>query len=79
MIKPYLKDMINNHKDLSGGEWKIQLTMQISYISLQTGEIRIMDLKSKNIEILMSKKTDDIINKRSESFKQTYQEGFEEK
>ena len=79
MIKPYLKDMINNHKDLSGGEWEIQLTMQISYISLQTGEIRIMDLKSKNIEILMSKKTDDIINKRSESFKQTYQEGLEEK
>ena len=54
--------------------------MQISFISsLDTGEIRIMDLKSKNIEILMGKETDDIINKRFESFKQTYQEGLEEK
>ena len=52
--------------------------MQISFISsLDTGEIRIMDLKSKNIEILMGKETDDIINKRFESFKQTYQEGLE--
>ena len=45
--------MINSHKDFSGnnsyGEWKIQLTMQISFISsLDTGEIRTMDLKSKN-------------------------------
>ena len=84
MIKPYLRDMINNHKDPSGndsyGEWKIQLTMQISFISsLDTGEIRTMDLKSKNIEILMDNETDDIINELFKSFKQTCQEGLEEK
>ena len=35
MIKPYLRDMISNHKDPPGndsyGEWKIQLTMQIIF------------------------------------------------
>ena len=36
------------------GEWKIQLTMQINFISsLDTGEIRTMDSKSKNEESLM--------------------------
>ena len=74
--------MINNHKDSSDsyGEWKIQLTMQISFISSSdTEEIRTMDSKSKNIEILMGNETDDIINKLFESFKQTCQGGLEEK
>ena len=43
MIRPYLRDLINNHKaPLEGysgndnnlhGEWKIQLTMQINFVS----------------------------------------------
>ena len=68
--------MINNYKasiklrNLSGktidddifGEWKIQLTMRINFISsLDPGEMRTMDSKSKNVEILMGDKTDDII------------------
>ena len=62
MIAPYLRDMINSYKaplggiidDDSYGEWKIQLTMQINFISsLDTGEIRTMDSKSKNEESLM--------------------------
>ena len=32
VIKLYLSDMINDHKTQS--EWKIQLTMQINFISL---------------------------------------------
>ena len=67
--------MINNYKasiklrNLSGktidddifGEWKIQLTMWINFISsLDPGEMRTMDSKSKNVEILMGDKTDDI-------------------
>ena len=82
MIRTYLRDMINNHKDSSDsyGEWKIQLTMQSSFISSSdTEEIRTMDSKSKNIEILMGNETDDIINKLFESFKQTCQGGLEEK
>ena len=80
--------MINNHKtsiklkDRSGkiidGEWKIQLTIRDNFISpLDTGEIRTMDTKSKNVEILTGNETDDIINELFESFKQTYQEGLE--
>ena len=31
IIRPYLRDMIDNHK--ARGEWKIQLTMQIIFVS----------------------------------------------
>ena len=52
--------------------------MQINFISsLDTGKIRTMDSKSKNIEIIMGIETDGIIKKRFESFLQTYQEGLE--
>ena len=82
--------MINNHKaPLEGyssndndlyGELKIQLTMQINFISsIDPGEIRTMDSKSKNIEILMGSEKDDVINKLFESFLQKYQEKLEEK
>ena len=76
MIRPYLRDMINNHKTLSKGslgkifdnnlhgEWKIQLTMQINFVSsLDPGEICTMDSKSKNIKILMNIETDNILMK----------------
>ena len=43
--------------------------MQINFVSsLDTTEIRTMDSKSENIEILMSSETDDIINELFESF-----------
>ena len=89
MIRPHLRDMINNHKaPLEGylgndnnlhGEWKIQLTRQINFASsLDPGEIRTMDSKSKNIEILIGSETDYIINELFELFLQKYQEGLEE-
>ena len=77
MIRPYLRDIINNHKTPLGkitdddlyGEWKIQLTMQINFISSpDPGEIRTMDSKSKNIEILMGSIADHIANDLFESF-----------
>ena len=84
--------MINNHKapikdpnsiiieDDFCGEWKIQLAMQISFISsLDTGEIRTMDSKSDNVEIMMGIETDDIINELFKSFFKKYQEGLETK
>ena len=42
LIKPYLKELINDHKNK--GEWKIQLTTQINFISLRPGsdETRVM-------------------------------------
>ena len=62
------------------GEWKIQLTMQINFISsLDTGEIRTMDSKSDNVEITMGNETDDIIKELFESFLEKYQKKLEEK
>ena len=94
MIMPYLRDMINNHKasiklkdpagiiieDYLFGEWKIQLTMQINFISsLDPGEIRTTDSKSDNVEITMGNETDDIIKELFESFLEKQQKKLEEK
>ena len=46
---------------------------------LDTGEIRTMDSKSKNIEIIMGNETDDIIEELFKPFLQTYQRGLEGK
>ena len=57
------------------GEWKIQLTMQINFVSsLDPGEIRTIDSKSKIIEILMGRETDDTINELFESLLNDEQE-----
>ena len=59
---------------------KFQLTMPVNFVScLYPKDIRTMDPKSKNIEILMGSKTDDIINELFESFLQKYQTKLEEK
>ena len=58
MIKPYLRDMINDHKTRT--EWKIQLPLQINLISS-------IHRKSHNIEIMMGNKRDEIIEKPFES------------
>ena len=48
IIRPYLKDMIDNHK--ARGEWKIQLTMRIIFTSfIDSNETRVMHTKSDNI------------------------------
>ena len=95
MIRPYLRDMINNHKapmelrvhsgnevtdyETHFGEWKIQLTMQIIFISsIDSRETCIMRVKSDNIEIMMVSKTKDIIKELKEPLLQNYQEGSEE-
>ena len=48
MIEPYLVDMINDYKNKD--EWKIQLALEISFISSKpdSNEIRIMYTKSTN-------------------------------
>ena len=70
--------MINN--DEAHGEWKIQLTMQINFISsLDTGEIHTMYSKSINVKIIKGYETDDIINEIFEPFFKKYQEGLETK
>ena len=54
--------------------------MQTNFISsLGAGEIRTMDSKSDNIEIMMGSETDDIIKELFKSFLKRYQENLEEK
>ena len=78
IIKPYLKDMINNHKARS--EWKIQLSMKTNFISSKdTDESRTMHTKSDNIEIMSGTEASDAINKLLKSFLKRYQERLETK
>ena len=52
IIRPYLRDMIDNHK--ARGEWKIQLSMQVIFVSFtDANETREMHTKSDNIETKM--------------------------
>ena len=94
MIKPYLSDIINNHKaqgkwrihsrnkiieHKTESEWKIQLTMAINFISSKdSDETRTVHTKNNNVEIMMSSETNEIIEELFESFSQKYQEVSEE-
>ena len=77
IIRSYLSDLINDHK--TQNEWKIELTMQINFISSKdSDETRTMHTKSDNIEIMMGNETDEIIEKLFKSLLQKCQDGLEE-
>ena len=77
-IEPNLNNLIDDHK--TQGEWKIQLTMTINFISSKDpNETRTMHSKSNNIEIMIGNETDGITEELFESLLQKYQEGLEEK
>ena len=66
MIKPYLRDMINDHKTRT--EWKIQFPLQINFISSKDSkETHTIHRESHNIEIIMGNERDEIIEKLLES------------
>ena len=79
LIEPYLADMINDYK--SKGEWKIQLTAEINFTSLEpdSDETRILHTKSDNTEIMIGSDTNEVIKELLKSFLQRYQEGLQEK
>ena len=79
MIESYLVDMINDHKNQ--GEWKIQLSAEINFISSKpdSDETRIMHTKSNNIEIMIGGDTNEVIENLLRSLLQRYQENLEEK
>ena len=59
MTMPYLRDVINDHKN---NEWKIQLDMHVNFISSkETGETRTIFVWSDNEEIRSGNEIDDII------------------
>ena len=73
MIRPYLRDLINDHKtpdevndydhDTERGEWKIQLVMQNSCISTTNfEETRIIYSTSEPVEIFMGSDTEEVID-----------------
>ena len=79
LIEPYLRELINDYK--SRGEWKIQLTEQISFISLRpdSNETRVMHTRSDNKEFMNGSDTDEIIKELFKSLLQRYQENLQEK
>ena len=79
LIGPYLRELINDHKNK--GEWKIQLTAQINFISLRPGsdETRVMHTRSVNEEFMNGSDTDEIIKELFKSLLQRYQENLQEK
>ena len=67
MIRPYLSDLINDHKNQ--GEWKIYLTMAINFIS-STDSTCTMHSKSDNIEIMTGNEIDEITEELFETLLQ---------
>ena len=74
-INFYLSNLICYYMLL--GEWKIQLSMKVSFISPNNEETDIMHSKSDNTEIMRGRSTNGILNMLIETFKQRYREGLE--
>ena len=67
IIRPYLKDMIDEHK--AKGEWKIQLSMRIIFVSfIDANETQEMHTKGDNITIMSGIETDDAAKELFNSF-----------
>ena len=75
LIEPYLRELINDHKNK--GEWKIQLTAQINFISLRpdSNETRVMHTRSANEEFMNGSDTDEIIKELFRSLLQEKMNG----
>ena len=93
MIRPYLRDLINNHKpttesnneekeendsDADRAEWKIQLVMENSCISTRNfEETRTIYSASKPVEIFMGSDTEDVIDTLFNTILQRFQQAQE--
>ena len=79
LIEKYLRELISRYKN--EGEWKIQLTAEINFISLKPGsdETRIMYTRSDNEEFMNGSDTDEVIKLLFRSFLQKYQENLQNK
>ena len=78
IIKPYLKDLMVDHK--AKGECKIQLSMQMIFVSFtDANETSEMHTKTDNITITSGIETEDAINERFDTFHKRYEEGLQKK
>ena len=76
LIEKYLKELIEEYK--LKGEWKIQLTIEVNFISLKPGsdETRIMYTRSDHVEIMFCGDNDDIVEQLFESLLQKYEKNL---
>ena len=79
IIKPYLYDLINVYK--AKGEWKLQISSEISFVSQKPGsdETRTMYSRSIPEEIMSGSETEEIIEKLIKSLLQKYQDNLQNK
>ena len=77
LIEKYLRELIEEYK--LKGEWKVQLTIEVNFISLKPGsdETRIMYTRSDNVEIMFGDNNDDIIEQLFESLLQKYEDNLQ--
>ena len=70
-IKPYLENMIRNY--ISIGEWKMQLTISVQFISSRNPEqFCIRHSNSKNIEIMTGSDINEAVNGLLITLKENY-------
>ena len=82
MIRPYLSRIIDDHKD----GWKIQLTMEISFVSVIKNSDEssnepyiIYYIHSENSSVFIGHETDNIIEELFDSLLKEYQESLKTK
>ena len=79
LIKLYLEDLINENKNK--GEWKLQLTAKISFVSLKpdSDETRLMYTRSDPEEFMNGSETEEIIESLYRSLLKKYNDNLQEK
>ena len=77
-IKPWLYDVIEEYS--YNDSWKIQLNMNLSFISLTDSNIRqTMSSKSGNVEIIDTVDNNAVIDELFDTFLERYQGGLKTK
>ena len=79
LIKPYLYDLINVYK--AKGEWKLQLSAEISFISQKpdSNEIHTMYTRSTHEEIIIGSETEEVAENLIMSILKKYQDNLQNK
>ena len=79
LIEKYFRELINQYKN--EGEWKVQLSAEINFISLKPGsdETRVMYTRSDNEEFMSGDDANEIIKLLFESFLQRFEENLQNK
>ena len=79
LIKSYLENLISEKKNK--GEWKLQLTAKISFVSLKpdSDETRLMHTRSNAAEFMNGSETEEIIESLYRPLLQNYNDNLQEK